>query len=270
MRLEARRVLSKCALRLSSPTRSIQWNAGCSSTEFRRRASLVGKQESDGEMSKPAGWLLIVMLGGFGWRTAAGQTAHQHHPPESVSGTIKELEDPGRAEWQEPEEVIAKLDLKLGDEVADLGAGSGYFTLRIAREVGPSGRVYAVDTEPEMLKVIEKHADEEGLENIQTVLADPDDPKLGSESVDLIFICDVLHHISNRDRYYPLLARALRTGGRLVNIDFHKRKLPVGPPEEMKIEKKACIKEIEAGGFHLLQEFDFLKYQYFLVFELGS
>ncbi len=169
-----------------------------------------------------------------------------------------------------PEEVISRLDIKPGDEVADLGAGSGYFTLRMAREVGQGGRVYAVDTNPEMLKYIEKRAEEEQLDNIQTILADANDPKLGSESVDLIFICDVLHHISHRERYYPLLARALRLGGRLVDIDFYKRELPVGPPVEMKIAKKDAIKEIEPAGFDLVHDYDFLKYQYFLVFELAE
>lgn len=219
-------------------------------------------------MSKRAGWFLIGTLVGFAGWTAAGQTAHQHHPPESPDSYLQALEDPSRAEWQQPEDVIARLDLKPGDEVADLGAGSGYFTLRMAREVGPTGRVYAIDTDPAMLEFIEKRAEEEELENIQTVLADPDNPKLGSESVDLIFICDVLHHISNRQRYYPLLARALKLGGRLVNIDFHKRKLPVGPPEEMKIAKKDIIREAGPAGFHLVKEHEFLKYQYFLVFEL--
>lgn len=222
-------------------------------------------------MSKRVGWLLTMVFLALGWRAIAGQTAHQqHHPSQTSSAYIQALEDPSRAEWQQPEEVMARLDLKVGDEVADLGAGSGYFTLRMAREVGAIGRVYAVDTNPEMLEHIEKRAEEEELENIQTILADPDNPKLGSKSVDLIFICDVLHHVSNRDRYYPLLARALRTGGRLVNIDFHKRKLPVGPPVEMKITRKDVIKQVEAAGFRLVEDYNFLKYQYFLVFELAE
>ena len=162
---------------------------------------------------------------------------------------------------------MESLGLKLGDEVADLGAGSGYFTIRLAREVGATGKVYAVDLDPKMLEHIDRRAKEEQLENIQTILADPNDPKLGSNSVDLIFICDVLHHINDRAKYYPLLSRALRPSGRLVNIDFHKRKLPVGPPEEMKIEKKEMIKEAEAQGFQLARELEILKYQYFLVFE---
>ncbi len=219
-------------------------------------------------MPKRVAWILSLAVLGLVLGAAAGQTGHQeHHPPQSTSGYIQALEDPGRAEWQQPDEVIYKLDIKPGDEIADLGAGSGYFTLRLAREVGQAGRVYAVDTNPEMLRYIEKRAEEEQLDNIQTILADPDDPKLGSRSVDLIFICDVLHHISNRERYYPLLAQALRLGGRLVDIDFYKRKLPVGPPVEMKIDKKVAVNEMERAGFRLVRENDFLKYQYFLIFE---
>jgi arsenite methyltransferase len=219
-------------------------------------------------MSKRGVWLIGLALLGFGWRAAWGQTEHQEeHPPSTTPRYIQVLEDPGRAEWQQPDDVVYRLNLKAGDEVADLGAGSGYFTLRLAREVGQTGRVYAVDTNPDMLKYIEKRAEEEKLDNIQTILADPNDPKLGSESVDMIFICDVLHHISNREQYYPLLARALRLGGRLVDVDFYKRKLPVGPPVEMKIARKDLIKEVESAGFDLLHDYGFLKYQYFLVFE---
>ena len=166
--------------------------------------------------------------------------------------------------------MVYSLDLKSDDEVADIGAGSGYFTVRMAKTLGVSGKVYAVDVEQKMLDYIDRRAEREKLDNIQTVLADVSDPKLGSASVDLIFICDTLHHISNRPQYYRLLLRALRPGGRLAIVDFHKRELPVGPPVEMKIDKKACIKEIEAAGFTLLKEYDFLKYQYFLVFEFGG
>ncbi len=197
----------------------------------------------------------------------AVQVARQHHPPGSTSEYIKSLEDPGRDEWQKPEEVIAKLELKPGDQVADLGAGSGYFTRRLARAVGPAGKVYAVDIDPEMIEYLARRAKDDHLTNIEAVLADPHDPKLAPSSLDLIFICNTLHHISARDRYYPLLARALKPGGRLVNIDFHKRKLPIGPPVEMKIEKDAMIEEVKPAGFRLLKEFDFLEYQYFLVFE---
>lgn len=194
------------------------------------------------------------------------QVAHQHHPPASTNEYIRSLEDPGRDEWQRPEEVVKKLALQPGESVADIGAGSGYFTVRFARAVGPSGRVYAVDIDREMLAYITKRAKADQLENIQTVLADAHDPKLADSSVDLIFICDTLHHISERAKYYPLLVRALKPEGRLVNIDFEKRDLPLGPPLAMKIDKRDMIKEAEAGGFGLSKDFGFLKYQYFLVF----
>jgi len=218
-------------------------------------------------MRKRAFLAILAMVGFMAWRSLPAQVAHQHHPAQSADEYIKALEDPSRDEWQKPDLVVDSLGLKLGDEVADLGAGSGYFTIRLAREVGATGKVYAVDLDPKLLEFIERRAKEEQLDNIQTILADPNDPKLGSNSVDLIFICDVLHHINDRARYYPLLSRALRPSGRLVNIDFHKRKLPVGPPEEMKIDRKEMIKEVEPAGFNLVKEFDFLKYQYFLVFE---
>ena len=211
-------------------------------------------------------WLVLAAMPLWltGWTPA--QVAHQHHPPESTSAYIKVLEDPGRDEWQKPEAVLAHLDLKPGETVADIGAGSGYFTLRLARAVGPGGKVYAVDIDRGMLEFIERRARQERLNNIQTVLADPHDPKLPAYSLDLVFICDTLHHISDRDKYYWLLARGLKPGGRFVDVDFHKRPLPIGPPVEMKIAKSAMIDEAKLAGFHLVEEFDFLPYQYFLVF----
>lgn len=197
---------------------------------------------------------------------SAAQVEHQHHPPESTQAYIQALEDPGRDKWQKPERVVQALELTPGENVADIGAGSGYFTVRFARAVGPAGRVYAVDIDPGMLDYIRRRATQEHLENITTVLADPHDPKLPAGSVDVIFICDTLHHISNRTEYFPLLARALKPQGRFVNVDFQKRPLPLGPPVEMKIARKDMIAEAEPAGFHLLKQYDFLPYQYFLVF----
>jgi arsenite methyltransferase len=197
----------------------------------------------------------------------AAQSEHQqHHPPTSTSAYIRALEDPGRDAWQRPEEVVAKLGLRPGETVADIGAGSGYFTVRLARVVGPGGKVYAVDIDQGMLDYIRERAEKDHLENIRTILADPHDPKLATSSVDLIFICDTLHHISEREKYYPLLARALKPGGRLVDVDFHKRSLPLGPPVAMKISRKQLIEEVKPAGFHLAKDYEFLPYQYFLIF----
>lgn len=211
-------------------------------------------------------WILLITMMVCRAQGATAQVAGGHHPPESANAYIKSLEDPAREEWQKPEEVVEKLALKLGASVADIGAGSGYFALRFAHAVGPTGKVVAVDIDREMLAYIEQRAKEEHLQNIQTVLADPHDPKLPPSSVDLVFICDTLHHIAPRERYYPLLARALKPGGKLVDIDFHKRPLPLGPPESMKIAKEDVINEVQAAGFHLLDDYNLLPYQYFLVF----
>jgi arsenite methyltransferase len=188
------------------------------------------------------------------------QTAHQHHPPQSAAEYAKVLNDPARDEWQKPHEVVMALNLKPSDAVADIGAGTGYFARRIAMH---AAKVYAVDIDAGLLKI----AAENAPKNMETVLSTPDDPKLADASVDLVFICDVLHHIENRSAYYAKLAKALKPGGRIVNIDFFKKQLPVGPPVEMKLSEKQVIGELAAAGFKKTAAHSFLTYQYFLVFE---
>ena len=191
---------------------------------------------------------------------ALAQTQHQHHPPLSANEYAKVLEDPKRDEWQKPHEVIMALKIKDTGVVADIGAGSGYFTRRLARH---ATKVYAVDIDQKLLDIAMKNAPK----NIVPVLATPDDPKLAPASVDLIFICDVLHHIENRPAYYAKLKQALKPGGRLVNIDFHKRELPIGPPVAMKIAEADVIAELAAAGFRKPASLAILPLQYFLVFE---
>ncbi len=188
------------------------------------------------------------------------QVPHQHHAPPDAAEYARVLNDPSRDAWQKPHEVVSALNLKPSDAVADIGAGTGYFSLRFARH---AAKVYAVDIEAKLLDMARQHAPE----NLETVLATPDDPKLPPASVDLIFICDVLHHIENRSAYYPKLKAALKPGGRIVNIDFYKEKeVPVGPPASMKLSEKQVIAEFEAAGFRLSKKRDFLPYQYFLEF----
>ncbi len=188
------------------------------------------------------------------------QTAHQHHPPQSAAEYAKVLNDPARDGWQKPHEVVMALQLKPSDVVADIGAGTGYFARRFAMH---AAKVYAVDIDAGLLKI----AAENAPKNMETVLATPDDPKLADSSVDLVFICDVLHHIENRPAYYAKLAKALKPGGRIVNIDFFKRQLPVGPPVEMKLSEEQVMAELAAAGFKKKAAHTFLTYQYFLVFE---
>lgn len=188
------------------------------------------------------------------------QVQHQHHPPRSAEEYLKVLNNPEREKWQKPREVVMALGLKDTDTIADIGAGGGYFARRFAHH---AGAVLAVDIDEKLLRATAEGAPP----NLKTVLATPDDPKLAGQSVDVIFFCDVLHHVENRPAYYAKLAKALKPGGRVVIVDFHKRKLPVGPPESMKLSDTQVIAEMAAAGFRNTKSLDFLPHQYFLFFE---
>jgi ubiquinone/menaquinone biosynthesis C-methylase UbiE len=191
------------------------------------------------------------------------QVPHQNHPPRSAGEYAKVLEASSRDAWQKPHEVIAALKLRPDEVVADIGAGSGYFTRRLSKH---AGKVYAVDIDAKLLELTKKNSGP----NVETVLAAPDDPKLPQASVDTIFICDVLHHIEGRPAYYAKLLRALKPGGRLVNIDFYTRDLPVGPPVAMKLSEAEVEAEMKAAGLQLAEKHDFLPHQYFLVFRRSA
>lgn len=189
----------------------------------------------------------------------AAQTEHQHHPPRDAAEYARILEDPKRDAWQKPHVVVMSLKLRPDEVVADIGSGTGYFARRFARH---AAKVYAVDIDEKLLK----RSQEGAPANLETVLAAPDDPRLPAGGVDTIFFCDVLHHIGNRPAYYAKLARALKPGGRIVIVDFHKKALPVGPPESMKLADDDVTAEFQAAGFRLVESLDVLPYQYFLTF----
>jgi len=198
--------------------------------------------------------LLVLALG------AAAQVAHQQHGQLSAGEFARVLEDPSRDEWQKPHEVVMALKLRPDEVIADIGAGTGYFSRRFARH---AGKVLAVDIDPALLAIAAKDAPP----NLTTVLALENDPKLALNSVDSVFFCDVLHHIANRPAYYAKLKAALKPGGRIVIVDFHKRELPVGPPPAMKLSAEEVRQEMQAAGFHQTGSFDILAHQYFLVFQ---
>jgi ubiquinone/menaquinone biosynthesis C-methylase UbiE len=186
-----------------------------------------------------------------------------HHDSQAY---IAMLEDPARDGYQKPAEVVKALDVKPGETIADIGAGSGYFAVRLAEAVGPKGRVDAVDVEANMILFLNQRIRDAALWQIRTILAPPDDPLLGDGSVDRFFICDTWHHIEAKERYLSLMKRMLKPGGQVVMIDFQKKELPVGPPVSMKIAREDLVTQLEAAGFRMAREETFLPYQYFLIF----
>jgi ubiquinone/menaquinone biosynthesis C-methylase UbiE len=189
----------------------------------------------------------------------------QHGNPEDLDAYIARMEEPGRAEWQKPDEVLRVLALERGQSACDIGAGPGYFALRIARAVGETGRVYAVDVEPRILEALRKRVQKSGVRNITPVLALGEDALLPPSACDLILIVDTYHHFPDGPAYLRRLTRSLKPGGRIVNIDFHKRELPVGPPPPHKLTREEFLAQAAQGGLELVAEHTFLPYQYFLV-----
>jgi ubiquinone/menaquinone biosynthesis C-methylase UbiE len=176
------------------------------------------------------------------------------------------LESPQRDVEQKPDEVIAALNLKAGEVLADIGAGSGYFAFRFARKVGDSGRIYAVDINPDMILYMNRHIRDLRIKNVVTVLSAPDDPLLADASINRFFVCNTWHHVENRPSYIALMKKMLKPGGQIVVVDYLKKELPVGPPPSMKMAREDVISEMEANGFRPAQEHTFLPYQYFLIF----
>jgi cyclopropane fatty-acyl-phospholipid synthase-like methyltransferase len=192
-----------------------------------------------------------------------GATDHHEHRFADAKQWAQVFDDPARDAWQKPEQVIAALALDPHALVADIGAGTGYFAMRLARSL-LNGRVFAIDIEPDMVRYLEQRAAGADIGNLRAILAAADDPRI-PEPVDLILIVDTYHHIGQRLDYFKRLAPRLRANGRIVVIDF-KLDSPVGPPKRHRLAPQTVIEELDRAGFALAQQHDFLSYQYFLVF----
>jgi len=220
-------------------------------------------------MMRPSRLLPILVLALAAAATLSAQNpktmAEMHALHTNPDAYIKALEDPERDKYQKPHEVMTALDVKDGEIIADIGAGSGYFSLRLARHVGTTGHVYAVDVSPDMTRFLNERIAGAKLLNISTILAKPDDPLL-PQPVDRFLIVDVWHHIDDQPGYLALMKKHLKPGGEVVMIDFKKEEIPVGPPVSMKIAREDLITQMQAHGFTVAKEHTFLPYQYFLVF----
>jgi ubiquinone/menaquinone biosynthesis C-methylase UbiE len=214
--------------------------------------------------------------GGKGHGHRHGHVHRHDHPrgahgnPEDLDRYVARMLDEERAAWQRPDEVVRALGLRPGDTVGEIGAGPGYFTLRLARAVGPSGRVLAVDVVPELMAVLRQRLEAAGLGNVTPILAEPRDPHLPEAGCDLVLVVDSFHHFPDGTAYLGGLASRLRPGGRIVNLAFHKREMPVGPPVENKVSREEFLAAAQEAGLAVVEEKDFLPYQYFLVLRPGQ
>ncbi len=177
------------------------------------------------------------------------------------------FEDPKRDVWQKPDEVIRALELAPDATVADIGAGTGYFAVRLADSL-PTGRVHAVDVEPDMVRYLAERARREKRENLMVRAGAPHDPQL-PEKVDLVLMVDVYHHLDERERYFRRLGDYLKPGGRVAIVDFTPDS-PMGPPRAARIAADRVRAELAGAGYALVREHRFLPNQYFLVFERAA
>ncbi len=185
--------------------------------------------------------------------------------PADLEVCIGRLLGPARGRWQKPDAVVRALRLRAGQSVGEVGTGPGYFTLRLARAVGRGGRVYAVDAEPRMLARLCVRLGEGRTRNVTPVLGLDGDPMLPDRACDLILVVNTYHHFPHGPAFLRRLVRALRPGGRIANVDFHRRETPVGPPVEHRVAREAFLRDARRAGLRLTAELDFLPYQYFLI-----
>ena len=189
--------------------------------------------------------------------------AAQQRDPKQYQQT---LENPDRVAALQVDRVIAALALTPGARIADLGAGSGVFTIPLAKAVGPNGKVYAIDVDAGLLAIVAEKAKTAGVTTIETIAAGATDPKL-PEPVDVLFICDTMHHLPNQASYVKQFGKLLRPGGRVVVIDFAEGKWPAGH-EAFTITPKQVDEWMQAAGFTRSATHTFLATNFFHVYQL--
>ncbi|MFQ5413273.1 MAG: class I SAM-dependent methyltransferase [Phycisphaerae bacterium] len=209
----------------------------------------------------------VVLLAGAACHGVRGGPHGAENPRrfKDAAEWAARFEDPERDTWQRPDHVVSLVGLTDGMKIADIGSATGYFPVRFARAC-PTCRVYGVDIEPDMVRYLNERVAKAGLSNVESLVCDADDPKL-PEPVDVIFLCNTYHHITDRVAYFARCKRLLRPGGRVVDVDFVKRALPIGPPPAHKLAADVVIDELTRAGYRLVRRDETLPYQYILVFE---
>mgnify|MGYP001584556819 CR=1 FL=1 len=224
---------------------------------------------------KPLAVVLSLWAGGLSLHAAEQNIRpginKQYENPE-FSRWVAAFEHSDREVFAKRHVIIKALNLKKGMHVADVGAGTGLFSLLIAQEIGPKGILYAVDISSTFIDNILRRAREAGLNQVVGLVSSQHDSRLAPNGVDLIFICDTYHHFEYPRSLLKSLAAALRPEGQLVIIDFHKKKgeTPQWVMEHVRADKQEVIAEVEAAGFRKIEDLELMRTNYFLRFKRGG
>ena len=183
--------------------------------------------------------------------------------------TVGTCQSYGRDSWQKPDEVVKSLNLKPGDVIADIGAGDGYFTRRFAQAVSPGGQALGLEIVSRNVESMKRDAERLGLDTYKAMLVESDDPGFEPGSVDIVFLCNAYHHLRNRVDYFKTVSTGLKKDGRVVIVDFYNKRMAVGPAPGHTLSREVVIEEMMSAGYQLLNDRDFLEYQYYLEFGLN-
>ena len=184
-------------------------------------------------------------------------------PPMSYSGADWLIRDTREAE-ENPTKLLAALEIEAGQTICDFGCGNGFYTIELAKRVGPKGRVFAVDIQPEMLELLSERAKPRGLENITPVLATPADPGLPAETFDLVLLVDVYHELADPVAVLAALRASLKPTGRIAVVEFREEdpEVPILPLHKM--SQAQVLREIPPNGYKLVGQYDELPWQHVL------
>ena len=207
----------------------------------------------------------VVMLAALLLASNSGSQTRAQHGRLFDAKDLGLLEGPDREVWQRPDQIMDALGIAEGSRVAELGAAGGWFTIRLARRVGPNGKVYAEDIQQPMLEVIKRRLPRENLSNVETVLGTRTDPQLPNP-VDAIVMVDSYHEMDQPVAMLRNAARVLKDDGRLGIVEFTLAGGGPGPPMDERLDPERVIREAEAADLVLLARPNFLRYQYLLVF----
>jgi predicted methyltransferase len=218
----------------------------------------------------PAAAVITVLL--FTIVEAGLQARQQTRPPEQRTGhlfppaNLGLLESPDRDAWQKPDQIMDALGIAEGSKVADIGPGSGWFTIRLARRVGPNGLVYAEDVQRQMLEATRRRVGREGLKNVETILGTPTDPNLPAHTLDAILMVDMYPEIDERVTFLRNVAMALKPNSRIGIVNYKPGQGGPGPApnEGVRVDSTAVEADARAAGLRVLRR-ESLPFQYLIV-----